>query len=143
MKIYNKKLFFCLTAMLLSPFSFADNQIVYYDPAQVKLKGVVEIQTFPGPPNYESIQKGDEMERGAYLRLYQPIDVNLILIATNEINEPEKNIKIIQIADINDVDWKKFLKKGKHIQITGTLFHRFTGHHHTRVLIDVKQIEKV
>jgi hypothetical protein len=137
---FNKKLFVWVIFILISPFSFAINKIVHYEPEVVKLEGIVETQTFPGRPNYESIKNGDEIEKGPYLRLRQPI--NVLVMPNDNVNEKENNVKIIQIVDGNDADWQK-LKKGGRFRITGMLFHRLTGHHHSRVLIDVKQIEEL
>lgn len=137
---FNKKLFIWMVFVLISPFSFAVNKIVHYEPEVVKLEGIVETQTFPGRPNYESIKNGDEIEEGLYLRLNQSI--NVLVMPNDNVNEVENNVKIIQIVDRNDADWQK-LKKGGRFRITGMLFHRLTGHHHSRVLIDVQQIEEL
>ena len=136
----SKKLLIWMILISISPLSFAAVQIVHYEPEIVELEGVVEFQTFPGRPNYQSIKNGDEIEKGAYLRLNQPIDV--VIKPNDNINEDERNVKIIQIADDNSVDWQKF-KLGGYFRIQGVLFHRMTGHHHSRVLIDVKQIERM
>ena len=44
-------------------------------PHIVKLVGVIKNQTFPGPPNYESVAKGDAPEDYWILTLDEPIDV--------------------------------------------------------------------
>jgi len=61
--------------------------------------------------------------------------------------EPEKNVKVIQLsiaADDNSL-WDKFRKlgKGAHVKIQGTLFHRFTDHHHSRVLLIADSVQVV
>ena len=33
------------------------------------LMGILEIQAFPGPPNYESVVQGDTLERSLFIRL--------------------------------------------------------------------------
>jgi len=137
---FNKKLSILVFSVLTLPLSFAANQVVHYQPEVVNLTGVVEIQTFPGRPNYQSIKNGDEIEKGAYLRLKQSIDV--LVMPNDNVNEIEKNVKVIQIADDDIADWQE-LKKGGYFRIKGVLFHRITGHHHSRVLIDVKQIERM
>lgn len=47
-----------------------------YGPSLVTLKGVLTRRTFPGPPNYESIRKGDRPETYWLIELAQPICVN-------------------------------------------------------------------
>lgn len=137
---------FRLAIYLFLPLSaFAGNRVVNYKPSVVELGGILELQTFPGPPNYESITSGDQIERGFYLRLDAPLDV----VKGNEdrIDNPvtEKNVKIVQLA-INAEDnalWSKFQSEGNgaHVRVRGDLFHRFTGHHHARVLLDVQTTE--
>ena len=44
-----------------------------YEPSVVQLSGTVIRETFPGPPNYESIERGDKPEVLWWLVLSQPI----------------------------------------------------------------------
>ena len=59
--------------------------------------------------------------------------------------EKEQKVRIMQLAinGENDALWAKFRKVGKRgrVKITGMLFHRFTGHHHSRVLLSVAKME--
>ena len=96
----------------------------------------MEIQTFPGPPNYESIRNGDRKETQWYLRLVHPIDVDTNPLDTTGPWEPEKNVKIVQII-ISDEHWEK-RGKGRRVRATGILTHAITGHHHARVLLDIQ-----
>lgn len=119
------------------------NNIVHYEPDVVELSGTLERQTFPGPPNYESIKDGDVMERHWYLRLSSPVDV----VATDPhsaINsESENNVNIMQLVlGYEDPLWKilKNVRIGTSATITGTLYHRHTGHHHSRVLLNVDEM---
>jgi len=129
-------LFFLL---LSSSSSFAANKVLTYGPAIVELQGTLDLQTFPGPPSYESIQNGDEIERHFYLKPDKPFDVlpdgkNVGI----ENAEEERNVKIVQLAFSEEDDglWNRFRKLGRggRVTVKGTLFHRFTGHHHSRVL---------
>ena len=131
-----------LSFFLLPLSSLAAVQIFYYRPTVVELTGKLELQTFPGPPNYESISSGDQIERGFYLKLDAPINVSAGKLAQVDISDPEKNVRILQLA-INGEDdplWAKFKAAGKvtHVRIKGGLFHRFTGHHHARILLNVE-----
>ena len=56
-----------LTGLVLisaSSLAYGANPILYYEPAMVELFGVLEQQTFPGRPGYESLKNGDEIEKG-------------------------------------------------------------------------------
>jgi hypothetical protein len=140
--------FLFLLLTLFSSLSFAGNQVFTYGPSVVDLTGHLDLQTFPGPPNYESIGAGDKIERYFYLKLDQPIDVQPKKENVGIENaEPEKNVKVIQLSIAADDDglWGKFRKlgKGAHVKIQGTLFHRFTGHHHSRVLMIATSVHAV
>ena len=124
----------------LSSLSIAKNQRVYFEPKIVELEGTIRTLKFPGPPNYESIKNGDADESGAYLILKNPIDVKLVPKIQIGNDEPENNVKFIQLAVSNDNDWKK-VKEGNYVHVTGTLFHALTGHHHARILLLINKIK--
>lgn len=142
------KYFFLFCFLFLPILSFAHNRrVVTYAPSVFELTGTLDLQTFPGPPNYDSIKDGDDIERGFYLKLDRPIDVSVQGLHPDVDNEKsERNVKIMQLA-INAEDdklWAQFrnIGRGRHVKIKGTLFHRFTGHHHSRILLDVQSIQK-
>jgi hypothetical protein len=115
------------------------HDVYHYEPQTAELRGTIELQTFPGRPGYESIKNGDEVERGWYLRLERPIEV----IKDDKDADPnastEKNIKILQMAMKNDVPTDQ-IPLGKEVCVSGRLFHAISGHHHSRVLIEVQRI---
>lgn len=134
--------FIYIFLLLASGVSFSKNQELTYDPSVVQLTGTLDLQTFPGPPNYENIKSGDEIEKHFYIQLDHPID---IIPKGNhpevENAEKELNVKTIQLSIGADEElWMHFRKlaKNAHVKLTGKLFHRFTGHHHSRVLLNVK-----
>ena len=112
----------------------------------MELTGSLTTQTFPGPPGYESIKSGDEPERGFYLKLDSPIDL-MPNVSNHDVEnaQSEKAVQIMQLAIDAEDDklWRRFrgIGAGQHVKIAGTLFHRFTGHHHSRVLLDVAHME--
>ncbi len=57
-------------------------------------------------------------------------------------DEPAKNMTVIQLAVMNNSLWSK-LRKGNHVVVTGVLYYWFTGHHHTKVLMAVNKVELV
>jgi hypothetical protein len=103
-----------------------------YGPTEVTLVGVVKFRTFAGPPNYESIASGDRAERTALLELKQAICVRSK--APDLINVPRNKVKVVQLVLTPKVN----VKEGQAISVTGTLFGSHTGHHRTRVLIEVR-----
>lgn len=127
------KQFLVFFSILFSCTIFAKNKIVFYEPSSTVLIGVIKILKFPGPPNYTSIEDGDKDETGLYLILNSPIDVksNTHIIANDT---TEKNVKLVQVVVKQDTDRNK-IKEGNSVEISGTLFHALTGHHHARILI--------
>jgi hypothetical protein len=116
---------------------------VKYEPTVVELNGILELRTYPGPPNYESVKLGDEPEQCYYFKLVNPIDVFPVPGSNSLINDVvEKNVKVIQLSLRNDSLFGRFKKIGsrKKIKLKGTLFHRHTGHHHAEVLMSVDKI---
>jgi hypothetical protein len=130
-----------LSLYFLTPTIFAKNQIVSYEPKIVTLTGVIKLKTFPGSPNYESVAAGDDVETCPYLFLDHPIDAVVPKNDTNPEDQLEKNVKIIQVASAGDDDNWNDKYVGQHVRVTGTLYHRLTGHHHTRVLINSTHFE--
>jgi hypothetical protein len=123
---------------------FAKNQTVYYEPKIVTLIGNIKLKTFPGPPNYESIEAGDDAETCPYLFLDYPIDVAITNNDTDPEAVAEKNVKIMQIAadeEFSNWSWSNKKYVNKHVKVTGTLYHNLTAHHHTRVLIAATHFE--
>src|SRR5262245_15635326 len=136
----------CLLFFSLLSISSLGAAALTYDPAVVNLEGTLELQAFPGPPSYESIRDGDEIERHFYLRLNLPIDV----VPSGqhpgvENPELERKVKIMQlsIGEEDEALWSKFRQAGpgKRVKVRGKLFHRFNGHHHSRVLLEVMSME--
>lgn len=128
-----------LIALIIPQLSLA-NQTVCFEPKVVELDGTIVTLKFPGPPNYESIKDGDRDETGPYLILNDPIDIQLSPNNAQIGNdEPTNNVKLVQLIVLNDSDRDK-VKEGNQAHITGTLSAALTGHHHARVLLDIKKI---
>lgn len=100
----------------------------------VTLSGLMIRMTYPGPPNYESIEEGDTPETYFVLRPDTPIHC-----ATNA---PQfGSNKLMQLV-VKSSDYKKYqpLVGGK-VTVAGTLLYAETGHHHTPLMIEVKSIQ--
>ncbi len=111
-----------------------------YESATVTLSGKTARKTFAGPPNYESIKRGDEPETYWILHLTSPICVNA------DENMPggkgtEKNVSDIQLVFSGGGQYaRRRGLLGKRVIVSGELSHAVTGHHHTKVLLTVAEI---
>jgi hypothetical protein len=106
----------------------------------VTLTGTLSSHVFAGSPNFESITHGDRKETAIILTLYAPICTKGG--GDPQIDEPESKIHDLQLVITKPADWKTVKRRlGKRVVVTGTLFHGFTGHHRTKVLINVTNIE--
>ena len=105
----------------------------------VTLAGTLRSQVFPGPPNYESIKRGDLKETAIILAFAKPACIIGNDPANNEISET--GIRGMQLVILKAVHWKTIRRlMGRRAIVTGTLFYWQSGHHHTKVLIDVVNI---
>jgi hypothetical protein len=112
-----------------------------YDPATVTLSGKVGRKTFAGPPNYESIKRGDEPETYWILRLNSPICVNADENMPGG-ERPEKDVSDIQLVFSDGGQYARHKGLlGKRVIVSGKLSHAITGHHHTKVLLTVAEIQ--
>jgi Domain of unknown function (DUF4431) len=109
-----------------------------YDTDNVALKGTISKKTFPGPPNYESIKKGDKPETYWVLHLAKPICTT----ASGD-SDAEKEIIDLQLILTGKqyALYRKFVGGKLRVTVTGKLSHAITGHHHTPVLMEVTSIK--
>ena len=107
-----------------------------YEPERVTLKGKIISRTFFGPPGYGEDPKTDSKEQQYLVVLDNPIDV-----IGNSDNQTERSVKQITLVvhDFKANPVRPLL--GKKAIVEGTLFHAITGHHHTRVLVEVTSIK--
>ncbi|MFZ0061050.1 MAG: DUF4431 domain-containing protein [Pyrinomonadaceae bacterium] len=105
----------------------------------VSLAGTLRSQVFPGPPNYESIRRGDRKERAIILTL-----VKHTCMSGNDpqgLDVSESNIREMQLVVTETRHWKTVeARLSKRVVVTGTLFHGFNGHHRTKILVYVSNI---
>ena len=116
-----------------SPSAQMPQDCLSYDPATVMLKGKLSRNTFAGPPNYESVKKGDAPETYWILHLARPICVSG--------DEPEKNVSDIQLFLSEEQYARHKDLLGKRVVVSGKLWHANMGHHHTSVLLNVAEIK--
>lgn len=132
------RLIICLWIVCQARFAVAQpsQPCLPYEPAPVALSGKIERRIFPGPPEYESVEHGDEARPYWVLLLPAPICVD------SPGDAPEHNLSMLQL--VLSPEQYKHEKKwlNKTASVSGTLFHRVSAMHYTPVLIMVKSISK-
>ena len=106
----------------------------------MKISGILTCKTFAGPPNYESVRKGDQAEKYWLIELHSPVCVFEDKIDP-DLNPSQDRVREIQLV-LAPEEYQTY--KGmvsKEVIAKGTLFGAHTGHHHTPVLLTVKSIE--
>jgi len=106
---------------------------IFYEPHTTELTGTLYQKTYPGPPEYSSIDDGDAAEAPLFLTLTEPVDVALAEPEEEPFNQPEQGVREIQIVFSNEDPPEELWNRG--INVKGTLFSAHTGHHRRRVLM--------
>lgn len=97
------------------------------DGGVITVIGNVDKETFPGRPNYESIENGDTPETYWVLTLDDGICVN-------GLSERQTAFQLFW-----SLDKKRLYESGKY-RISGKTMAAVTGHHHTPILIEVDRV---
>ncbi len=109
-----------------------------YEPTGVSLSGTLVRQTFPGPPNYQSVARGDQPKRYWILRLIRPVCVDV----ADHFDIHEEGQRQIQLV-VEPGQYKQFRKLlGQRVTATGKLFHAHTAHHYKPLLLTTSEIKK-
>ena len=128
-----------LLALILISSSAAHSQCLRCDPTVVTLKGTIYAKDFPGPPNYESIRRGDERMRYWIFRLNNPICVE----GDDFDHSRVANVRELQLVFMDESfypRYRRYVRRHARFQVVGSLFHQQTGHHVTKILITVKSL---
>lgn len=134
-------LFLTLLLLIGVSTSASAQECLEYGPT-VSLTGTLRSKVFPGPPNYESIKRGDRAETAMIVRLAAPICTTSKEKIPDDLSIPETDIRDVQLVITTPAHWKiakRFL--GKPLVISGTLYHAHTGHHRTKVLMMVSELQ--
>jgi hypothetical protein len=102
---------------------------------RVELAGVLARRTFPGPPNYESVARGDRPEVTWLLQLDQPACVAADATDATGFNVAVASVREIQLAVTPEQYQRYGNRVGRRVALSGALFGAETGHHHTPVLL--------
>ncbi len=129
-----KVLIFILTLSSLASISHA-SEVLRYEPAVVTLRGTVTLQNFAGPPNYESVARGDRLERDWILHLNS--SVRVLADPGDELFYTQDDVREVQLLCGGECRKAVHFSEGKELAVIGTLFSAHTGHHHKSVLMNV------
>ncbi len=108
-----------------------------YEPAVVTLSGTVSIQKAYGPPGFGEDPAHDAREDFPLLTLDHPVCVNAN--PADPTTENEASVVGLQLVyDLGARFDRRILRQ--HVNVTGKLMHQMTGHHHTKVLLQVENV---
>jgi hypothetical protein len=99
-----------------------------------ELSGTLVAKTFPGPPNYESIEAGDKPEKYWLLKLEHPIWV--ADDPSDQLNHGAADLEEIQLILSRDEFRRYKHLLGKPIKLSGSFMSAISGHHKTPVLLE-------
>jgi len=116
-------------------------QCLSYAPAAVTLVGALTSKTFPGRPNYESVEKGDEPETYWILSIAQPICTNQSQDGSHEAAHDVSALQLLFTKSEMYQTYRSLLDTN--VKVTGSLFSAETAHHHTPVMLQVASMESV
>jgi|GEM_PF-6268706 hypothetical protein len=143
----------CLVIVAVTPLAYFYSQRPKTSTASIQstepsitLRGKLRLKLFPGPPEYGSIEEGDEADYVWIVELDEPS----FLIA---LNAPENELSldladIVKRKDAHDLilcldgNLERTCEeyKDQDVIVRGILFHAHTAHHYTPLLIDLEKI---
>ncbi|HEU0302748.1 MAG TPA: DUF4431 domain-containing protein [Longimicrobium sp.] len=106
-----------------------------YETTVVELAGRVERETFPGRPDYESTEKGDEPETYWVLHFSRPVCVREMRPLYHASSTNVTRMQLMLSPGQYDTYGALV---GQRVVASGTLMRWITGHHHTPVLLQVQ-----
>jgi hypothetical protein len=111
-----------------------------YEPAVVELAGRVERQIFPGRPNYESIENGDEPDTYWILHLSAPVCTRQDDVRYYGAERDVTRMQLVLTREQYET-YRPLLEQ--RVVARGTLMYWITGHHHTPVLLQAQSVRAV
>jgi hypothetical protein len=109
---------------------------VFYEPEEVEVTGTLYETTYPGPPEYMSVEMGDRPEEVVILTLKEPMNVGIKGGGEDDdFNEAERGVRELQVVFSDPMPSIEQMKE--EIVLKGTLYHAHTAHHRRRILISV------
>jgi hypothetical protein len=121
-----------LCISLISCTSLSVSACKKYGLPTTTLVGTATLETSYGPPGYGESPQTDSQERQAILHLDKP----LCTLASDDDPSEEDQVRVT-LAPMGNLSLREFV--GKTVSVRGSLFHAVTGHHHTKVLIAIRE----
>ncbi len=140
--------FLYLLLIFMWPDSSAHGQsALRYGPDVVALTGRLEVVEFPGRPNYESIEAGDEVDRVLVLFLDHPVDVIGSPVPPGvdpegwpdtESHTDITSIHVVRPPEDPPGRWDD--KAPVRVRVEGSLMDAHSAHHKTEVVLFSREI---
>jgi hypothetical protein len=123
---------FALVLCALSTPCLAQQCLTYGD---VAIRGVLTRQTFPEQPNYERVASGD---RAATYFFVSPGRALCVAAGMHDDEPAEPRVDAVQLVFAAGADGYGPLRPfvSAQVECSGRLFHAFSGHHHSSVLLN-------
>ncbi len=104
------------------------------------LAGKLEVRDFFGPPGYGEHPDTDRRERQAVLVLDEPVcaDAGALAGDVAEVGQRELTLTLTLTPGDPGIGFSAWA--GRRVAVGGELFHAFTAHHHTPLLVRVTHI---
>jgi hypothetical protein len=129
-----------LAVILAASGAAAKDACFRYEPARTTLEGKVYIFDAFGPPGFGENPEADAKETYFGLTFISPICVRGR--PGDPVNsQTEWHVGVVQLVVPDAL--RPRIASGEGVRLTGVLFHGFTGHHHSDVLMDVTKVETV
>jgi hypothetical protein len=107
------------------------NPCYTYDRDTISLVGKLTWRVYPGRPNYESVQLGDEPDTVVVLQLSHPI-----CLRASGRYQAHQNVVEVQLI-LPENDYRTVIRRpGRHATLAGTLTGADFGWHHLEVLFE-------
>jgi hypothetical protein len=111
-----------------------------FEPALTELTGKLVLRDYPGPPNFERIEAGDQRETAWILVLDAPLCVD---------GDPTSEINTESVANVTEGQLVLTAEspsltpfRERALQVSGRLFAAHSGYHRTPVLITVDSLSR-
>jgi hypothetical protein len=129
-------IFFSLMVNHLYANELNENGFCLIDGSLIQLQGNIELETFAGPPNYESIENGDQELKYWILTVKPPINCAYRFDMEKEEMFFMKGIfDRFQLVYGNSELFKEAEESGREVSVSGELMSGHTGYHQTDFLI--------
>ncbi len=101
-----------------------------YEPDVVVVEGTLQLKAFAGPPNYKSVEFGDQPEAVWILTPLQPLCIDAL--EDDKWNIARDAVQIIEIIPRTAFN---VALSGKTVQVQGTLSRARSAHRHAEILM--------